>query len=129
MPGLYVLKNYNKKGYYLESLESGQIRFVSNSKNKVLALGNIDLVCYDRNVPLRDVFQAMHQAKLPVPRADSLDTEITAFFRSILFGYDESKVFVSILKKLLQWYRILIESNLNDLELYENKKDDGLQIL
>src|SRR5690606_10765585 len=65
----------------------------------------------DGTVPLEDVLKKIHKefgADLGVdPNSDS--AELKAFLKSVLPEYDEDRVYVSDIKKLVKWYGILLK--------------------
>lgn len=127
LPGLYQLKSHNNNGFIVTSLVDNQSRFVANAKQKVLALGNIDLVTYSSSISLVDVIGRILTHEPNVTSSSAEESDQIQFFRNVLPDYDEKKVFPSTIKKVLQWYEILKNSEF-DLNAAFNRKDTNLGI-
>ncbi len=113
LPGLHRLKTSNNKGIFIEELDSGKIRFVTNVSNRAVTLDNISIYTYSDSIPLKDIFDHMktfEEAK-PLIKPNSSGQELKSFFRSILKNYDEDRVYVSDIKKLIKWYLLLKNEN------------------
>ena len=48
--------------------------------------------------------------------------ELTLFFKSILPEYDEERVYISDIKKIIQWYNILHHAGLIKVKIKVEKK-------
>jgi hypothetical protein len=67
-------------------------------------------------MPLREVFRLIQEknADQPAPDAKTDDRTLKAFFESILPEYDRERVYVSHMRKLVQWYNLLLANGLTD---------------
>ncbi len=124
-PGLYELKARTRAGFIAESLLDGKKQAVG-AHNNVSMLSEIAIYTYTEEVPLRNVFQKI------VEKADAKETishkgskkELENFFREILPEYDEERVYVSDIKKIVQWYNLLIKHGFSDFsEIPEDSKE------
>ena len=111
-PGLYELIAQTKGGFVGESLVDKK-RLTVSIRAKVSVLSEIAIYALDREVPLLEVFEAIHKKedgkKTSVsPKADKLALE--EYFFSILPNYDEDRVYASDMKKILSWYNLLLNS-------------------
>jgi len=50
--------------------------------------------------------------------------ELKELLKSVLPDYDEDRVYVSDIKKLINWYNLLVDKNLIDLEEEEKENKD-----
>ena len=102
-----------KSAIVLESLDEKKARMVATSHHRVSLLREISIYTTDKDgtVPLGDVLKKMHAefGDDPGVDANSDPAELKAFIKSILPNYDESRVYVSDIKKLVKWYAILLQ--------------------
>ena len=111
-PGLYELIAQTKGGFVGESLIDKK-RLTVSLRAKVSVLSEIAIYALDREVPLLEVFEAIHKKEdgketSVSPKADKLALE--EYFFSILPNYDEDRVYASDMKKILSWYNLLLNS-------------------
>ena len=111
-PGLYELIAQTKGGFVAESLVDKK-RLTVSIRAKVSVLSEIAIYALDREVPLLEVFEAIHKKEegketSVSPKADKLALE--EYFFSILPNYDEDRVYASDMKKILSWYNLLLNS-------------------
>ena len=111
-PGLYELIAQTKGGFVGESLVDKK-RLTVSIREKVSVLSEIAIYALDREVPLLEVFEAIHKKEegketSVSPKADKLALE--EYFFSILPNYDEERVYASDMKKILSWYNLLLNS-------------------
>jgi hypothetical protein len=126
-PGLFHLKDYNNKGYFLQPMEGGNIRFFANAHGRVLALGNIDLATTGGSINLMDLFNKMFANTILIPSAEADSSAVWDFFLLIVPELDPKKVAYSHLLKVLTWFFVLHAALLE--ERLVNEKDDGLTIV
>ena len=113
-PGLYELIAQTKGGFVGESLVDKK-RLTVSIRAKVSVLSEIAIYALDREVPLLEVFEAIHKKEKGKetsvsPKADKLALE--EYFFSILPNYDEDRVYASDMKKILSWYNLLLNSGI-----------------
>jgi hypothetical protein len=111
--GLHKVVGSTKNGIVVESLEDGK-RMAAYATHKVSALDDISIFSETEDVPLKDVFQKMYdenKGKAGIShKAAAL--ELKAFFLKSMSDYDQERVYVSDIKKVIRWYNLLIESGL-----------------
>jgi len=115
MPGLYQLVNSKSDGMIVKSLEDGKSQFVSARIHGVSALETISVFLNnEETTDLKKVFQEMkkkeNEARLPDGKSDAAG--LKAYFKTIIPDYDEEKVHVSDMKKMVKWFGILKQHNL-----------------
>ena len=130
MPGLYHLKSYNNKGFFVESYINGFTRFISNAKDRVLALGNIDIAIKDGSISLLELFQRMDQYPGRVPDEHGHDeVELSNYFEQVIPNYDREKLFPGNMRKIVQWYTFIKELVLARFEEAINEADEKLPVV
>lgn len=112
-PGLFKLIAHQKSGVVVESLLDGKRTAISANAN-VSSLGDIAIYTYEEEVPLREVFKAMAEVtegKEALSHKSSKD-ELEDFFGEVLPKFDQERVYASDIKKVVQWYNILVKNDL-----------------
>ncbi len=121
-PGLFRLVSRGNGMLIVESLEDGK-RMPTYSRDKVVSLADISMFTTSEDVPLRVVLESLgkqenlQECKLEVKKADN-DT-LRDFFAKILPNFDRDRVYPSDIRKLVQWYNILIKSGITDFKEIE----------
>ncbi|MBT8273971.1 MAG: DUF5606 domain-containing protein [Bacteroidia bacterium] len=123
-PGLYKLITQTRSGLVAESLIDGK-RIAVNLKNNVSLLSEIAIYTLTEEVPLKEVFKKIKEKEKSEPTSvghkESKDN-LEAYFFDILPEYDEDRVYVSDIKKVIRWYNILQSKQM--LNLLEEAKSD-----
>ncbi len=107
-PGLYELKIQTRTGFVAESLLDGK-KITVGMRANVSLLSEIAVYTYSEEVRLAEVLKA-----IAIKENDGLamshkedDAKLKAYFREILPEFDEDRVYVSDIKKILNWYNLL----------------------
>lgn len=111
--GLYKVLAPTKSGVILESLDETKSRLVASASNRISLLHEISIYTTTKEgtVPLLDVLKKINKDfgnDLGVD-ANSDASELKAFIKSVLPQYDEDRVYVSDLKKLVKWYGVIFK--------------------
>jgi len=116
--GLFKLISQGKNNFIVESFED-QKRFSAFQSDGVSTLENISIYTHEEPVELSKLFQAIYlkQEKEPLDFKTWTDLQMREFFQEVLPNYDEEKVFLSNIKKVYQWYNILLKHDLITLLL------------
>ena len=112
-PGLFKLIAHQKNGVVVESLLDGKRTAISANAN-VSSLGDIAIYTYEEEVPLRDVFKAMAEVtevNEALSHKSSKD-QLEDFFGEVLPKFDQERVYASDIKKVVQWFNILVKNDL-----------------
>ncbi len=112
-PGLYRLVAQTRNGLVVESLTDGK-RMPVFASDRSSALEEISLFTTDKEAPLKEVLWAIHEKldkeELPGPKASA--DELRKAFEAVLPEYDRDRVYVSDMKKVFNWYRVLLEHDM-----------------
>ena len=127
-PGLYKLVSKAKNNFIVESLADHK-RIPAFSHDGVSSLDNIAIFTSEEDVVLEKVFEAIYKKengeKVPDVLSDNL--KLKKYFEEILPNYDKERVYVSNIKKVLNWYNILIENDLITIESEEDKTEEQIE--
>lgn len=114
-PGLYKLKTQTRAGFLAESLLDGKTINVSGRHN-VSLLSEIAIYTLTEEVPLREVFNKISEkedGKETISHKSSKE-KLEEFFFEVMPDYDEDRVYASDIKKVVQWYNMLIKNGITD---------------
>ena len=114
MPGLYKLVTTRNNGLVIEDMDTGRRTFVSIRKHQFTPLQSVAIYTYGDTAEISKIFQAMieNREDHPVPGTNAEPEDLHTYFRIILPDYNEDRVFVSDIKKIIKWFRFLDERNL-----------------
>ena len=128
-PGLYRLVKYGKNVIIVENLTDKK-RSTAHQRDKVISLGDISMYTESGDKPLGEVLEAVkakYDAK-PLNAADYKEPQaLQDFFKSVVPDFDVDRVYNTDIKKLINWYNILINSGMTDFlpkEEEEPKEDE-----
>lgn len=119
-PGLFTVVSQSKNAVIAESL-ADQKRLAINATQNVSLLENIAIYTYEEDVPLLNIFTAMYKAtegKEALSHKES-SKKLVAFFSEILPDYDEERVYTSNIKKVIQWFNLLVKAGMDFSEVTE----------
>lgn len=125
-PGLFEMVSQSKSGLIVESLLDGK-RTPAFSHERISSLEEISIFTEVDDVPLKEVFQAIFKkedGQKTISHKSSAN-ELKAFMEGVLPDYDKERVYVSDIKKLINWYNLLIEKGLIDLEEKEETNTEN----
>lgn len=122
--GLFKIVKPTRTGVILESLDDKKQKLVASATQRISVLSDISIYTTDQegSQPLKDVFQKIHKEfddDLGVTATSDPD-ELKAFIKHIIPDYDPQRVYVSDIKKVINWYKALRE---NAPELLQEEKE------
>jgi len=110
--GLFKVLKPTRTGVILESMDEAKTKLIAGMNTRVSLLDEISIYTHGKegSVPLKDVMQKIHKEFNNDPGVDgkSSPDELKAFLKFILPDYDEERVYVSDIKKLVVWYGTLL---------------------
>lgn len=109
--GLFKVIKPGNTGMLLESLDETKSKLVVGTNSKVSLLEEISIYIHSKEgtTPLADVLKKIKkdfEGDLGVDNNSDPD-ELKAFMKSVLPSYDEDRVYVSDIRKLVRWYMII----------------------
>jgi hypothetical protein len=113
-PGLFQVVSQSKNAIIVESLLD-QKRLAINATQNVSLLENIAIYTYEKEVPLLTVFKTMFEkseGKEAISHKES-GKKLTGYFSEILPDYDDERVYTSNIKKVIQWFNLLVNSGMD----------------
>ena len=117
-PGLYKLISQGKNMLILEALDATKKRFPVYGHDKVISLGDIAMYTDDEEVALAEVLESVKTKSnggvTAIDYKKASADELQAFMAEVLPTYDRDRVHNSDIKKLIQWYNILVSNGVTE---------------
>ena len=125
-PGLFKLISNTPNALIVESLLDGK-RSPAYSNAKNIALEEISIYTENEDIPLKSVFKRIFEKENGKPAINHKESAnaITAYIESVLPEYDKNRVYVSAMRKMIQWYNLLLSKNLLNFEEEEGKQAES----
>ena len=129
-PGLFKLVSQGKNMLIVESLTDGK-RIPAYAKDKAISLGDIAIFTESKEIPLGEVLEKVKTKENGANASidpKSENDELRKYMEEVLPDYDKDKVYPSDIRKLINWYNILIESNITEfVEKDEEKAEENAE--
>lgn len=110
-PGLFRLISQGKNAIIVEELGTGR-RFPVHARDKVVSLGDIAMYTESGDTPLGEILDRLYAAQkgksIDVKALASEKGGLKARFAEVVEDFDRDRVHDGDVKKLFQWYNILI---------------------
>lgn len=117
-PGLYKLVSQGKNMLIIEALDATKKRIPAYGHDKVISLGDIAMYTDDEEVALGQVLESVkakeNGALASIDYKKASQAELHAYMAEVLPTYDRDRVHTSDIKKLIQWYNILINNSITE---------------
>ena len=121
-PGLYKLVSQGNNMLIVESLVDGK-RMPTYARDKIVSLGEISMYTMGEDIALSEVLTKLGEKEgLKVATIDpkkASNDELHVFFAEVLPEYDRDRVYPSDIRKLVQWYNILVSAGITDFTAEE----------
>ncbi len=129
--GLFKILKPTRTGAILETLDGSNKKLVVGAHSKVSILSDISIYTTDGegSIMLSEVLKKIHEefsGDTGLSSSSDAD-EFKSFLKFVLPEYDEDRVYLSDIKKLVSWYTQLVEideSLLNGVPNKEVKEED-----
>lgn len=119
-PGLYKLVARGKLNLIVEALDETHRRMPAFATDRVTSLADIAMYTDADDVPLWQVLENLGEKEQRKAIGNEYKKwsgkQLREYFATVLPNYDEDRVHDSDIKKLLQWYNILIENGITDFK-------------
>lgn len=119
-PGLFRLVSRGNSNLIVETLDEAHRRMPAFATDRVTSLGDIAMFTLEEDVPLWQVLKAVGEKEASKPASINYrkapKAELRAYFGEVLPNFDQDRVHDSDIKKLLQWYDILVAAGITDFE-------------
>lgn len=126
-PGLAKIVTQSRNGIIVESLIDGK-KFPVVGTERISSLEDISIYTYEEDVLLLEVFKKMfeHYKGKEALSHKTDASQLKTTFGEILPNFDEDKVYSSDIKKVFQWYNLLLKGGfLKEEKKKEDTKSDS----
>jgi len=125
-PGLYEVLTQTRTGVLAASLIDGK-RITVSARENVSLLSEIAIYTLTEEMPLGEVFQKIfdHLSGASALSHKSSKDELEVFFFDVLPEYDEDRVYASDIKKVVQWYNLLIGKGVTDFSTQDESETNS----
>lgn len=129
-PGLYKLVSRGNNMLIVESLLDGK-RVPTYARDKIVSLGEISMYTMGEDVSLSEVLtklgekEGLKVATIDPKKADN--DQLRDFFGEVLLDFDRDRVYPSDIRKLIQWYNILINAGITDFSIEEEGEEVAIE--
>ena len=122
-PGLYLFISDSKSGVIVESMADKK-RTCMSPRAKMTSLSDISVYTNAGELRLKEVLEKMKNVpadcEIPEPKSDP--ALLRKFFEEVIPDYDRDRFYVSHMKKVLEWFRLLRNSDALD---FEEEEEEG----
>jgi len=119
-PGLYKLVSRGKMNLIVESLDESHKRQPAFGTDRVTSLADIAMFTESDDVPLGEVLAKLRDKEegkvVSLNWRKASAKELQNYFAEVLPDFDRDRVHTSDIKKLLQWYEILVKAGITNFE-------------
>ena len=128
--GLFHFVSQSRTGVIVEGLADKKRTNVA-ATGKVTSLADISIYTDEEEVPLRKVFKNIYDMEGGKPTTinyrKASNEELADFMAKALPNYDRDHVYPSDMKKLIQWYNILVENGVTDFEAPQQEEAESAE--
>lgn len=124
-PGLFKVVAQGKNSIIVQSLLDNK-KMPAYSSDRISALDDISIYTYDEDQPLKEVFKAIHKKENGGETISHKEdaSKLQNYLLEILPNFDQERVYPSDIKKIFQWYNLLLKSGDLVIETEEEQKEE-----
>ena len=129
-PGLYRLLSSGRNMLVVEVVDATKKRMPVHNSDKVVMLDDIAIYTDTEEVPLRDVFAKIYEKEngvLPFDMKMATPEEMVEYFEGVMPDYDRERVYLTHIKKMFQWYNILVSNGVVDFVSEESVEESAAE--
>lgn len=128
-PGLYKLVSRGKMNLIVESIDEKHKRFPAFATDRVTSLSDIAMYTDAEDVPLMKILAALRDKEegkvVSIDYKKCNSGELREYFATVLPDFDRDRVHDSDIKKLFQWYNILVSNGITDFDEPEEEEAEA----
>lgn len=125
-PGLYKYVASSRNGIIAESLVNGARKNFSGTHSRVSSLAEISIFTDDEDVALTQVLGDLYaytKGEQTVSHKAS-EAELREVFGQVIPGYDRERFHLSDMRKVAQWFNILVAAGMTDFSIEEPEQEE-----
>ena len=111
LPGLHKMIDSRGNGLLVQGMDGGKTKFYSMRKHQFTPMETVAIYTMSDTIELSEILQRMLDQVTENPPVGVKESKekIEDYFSSIVPDYDEDRVYVSDMKKVIKWFNILNE--------------------
>ena len=115
--GLYLFISDSKNGIIVESFADKK-RTCMSPRARMTSLADISVYTNTGELRLKEVLERMKNlpAEVEIPDPKAAPILLQKFFKEVIPDYDQDRFYVSHMKKVLDWFRVLCSNDALDFE-------------
>ncbi len=125
-PGLYKLLSQGRNMLIVEALQTGK-RMPAYAHDKVISLADVAIYTTGDDMPLADVLELVKEktnAQVVDVKSFADDKALREYFGTILPEFDQDRVYTTDIRKLFQWYNILLDAGVTEFKETEPEVEE-----
>ncbi len=126
-PGLYNYIASSRNGVIAESLVDGKRKNFSGTHSRVSSLAEISIFTEDEDVALAEVLTSLfaHTKGEQTLSHKASEAELRSLFDEVLPTYDRERFHLSDMRKLVQWFNLLVKAGMTDFSIEEPEEPEA----
>lgn len=129
--GLYSLVARGTNTIIVQSVDAEKKRFNVGLRDRVTSLNDVSIYTGDEDVKLLDVFATMLDKTggklVEMDLKHATRAQLSDKVAEFLPNYDRDRVYPNDMRKLIQWYNILVENGITDFKEEEPATDSEVK--
>lgn len=129
-PGLHKLISQGRGMIIVESIDEAKKRMPAGARDRVTSLKDVTMYTETEDKPLMEIFQAIFEkengASVALNFKEASKKELADFMASVVPDYDRDRVHDSDIRKLIQWYNILVRGGYTQF-VYEEDNEEATE--
>ena len=117
-PGLYRLVAQGNNNLIVETIDAQKKRTVAGTRERVTSLNDVCMYTEEEDKPLMEIFESCKQVTggkaTEFTHKDATNDQLVEFMAAAVPNFDRDRVHMSDIRKLVQWYNILITNGYTD---------------
>ena len=126
-PGLYRLVARGNGNLIVESIDEQKRRITAGSRDRVTSLRDVSMYTMDDDKPLMEVFESIKEKyngqRVDIQTSKADKAQLFAFLDEVLPENDADRIYPGDVKKLIQWYNILVQAGYTDFLEAEEQEE------
>lgn len=122
-PGLFKIINHSGKSLIVEEMTTGK-KFAVSPRDRVVSLGDVAMYTEDGERQLGEILDAIFTTKkgekIDIP---SVKDKLKVEFEVYVPDFDKERVHDSDIKKLFNWYNLLVDNGITEFKEKEVSED------
>ena len=125
-PGLYKLVSRGNNHLIVESLADGK-RIPTFARDRIISVADVSMYTTGEDKPLNEILTIIRDREnsqvCSFDYKSASNDELREWFGAVLPDFDRDRVYPTDIKKLIQWYNILITAGITDFSLEEESDE------